>query len=259
MRHQTFIHSFAAISAAGICEPSGFRAWDAGQAGPSDVRRDQVLAKPYVNFGKLTLPDKLAFAAASLVFSHCPPGDPAATAITLGIPAGSLSTDLRYMESVLGGFPSPAVFSATLPSSAIADVAIFYGIKGPNRVIAGDEASGLTALELACMLLAAKKAPAVLWMCVNAVEQRDAGVPLLGDSAPATCGAFGLLLSEKEPADGFRARLTADFSGPGDGAKPSRDEVYFTDLFGLLREGKNGAVRAASRGIDATLSLVKEE
>ena len=143
MSARIFIESFSSLTAEGITEPSGMRGWDSGQKGPQDVRREQVLNKPYVNFGKLMLPDKLAFCAASAVLSNCEPANPETTAITLGICAGSLSTDLRYMESVLAGFPSPAIFSATLPSSAIANVAIYFGIKGPNRVIAGNSGSGL--------------------------------------------------------------------------------------------------------------------
>jgi hypothetical protein len=258
MSGRVFIESFSALRAEGITGPSGMRSWDSGQKGPQDVRRDQVLSKPYVNFGKLMLPDKLAFCAASAVLSNCEPANPETTAITLGICAGSLSTDLRYMESVLAGFPSPAIFSATLPSSAIADVAIYFGIKGPNRVVAGNSGSGLAALELACTILACGKASAALWLCVNAVEPQDAGIPLLDESVTAMCSAYALLLACRRLPGGLGIGLSASFAPAADKGAASRDEVYFTQLFGLLRERKSGTMHAVSGDTTATLSLAKE-
>jgi hypothetical protein len=162
------------------------------------------------------------------------------------------------MESVIAGFPSPAVFSATLPSSAIADIAIFYGLKGPNRVIAGNGASGLTALELAVSLLQTKKASTVLSLCVNAVDVQDAASPLFGGPTTASNSAFALLLSLQPGNGGTAMRLSASFSAaPKEGA-PARDELYFTELIRLLREQKSGILQAASCDVASTLSLAKE-
>jgi hypothetical protein len=253
-----YIESFSSLTAQGIAGPAGIRAWESGQNGPQDVRRDQVLSKPYVNFGKLMLPDRLAFCAASVVLSNCAMANPETAAITLGICAGSLSTDLRYMESVLAGFPSPAIFSATLPSSAITDIAIYYGIKGPNRVVAGNNGSGLAALDLACTILACGKASAALWLCVNAVEPQDIGIPLLDESFQQVCSAYALLLAGRRLPGGMGIRLSASFApAAGEGSR-SRDEVYFTELFRLLKEQKNGIVHSVSCDLAATLSLAKE-
>ena len=258
MSDAIYVESFSSLTAGGIAGPAGIRAWDRGQNGPQDVRRDQVLDKPYVNFGKLMLPDRLAFGAASVALSNCTMANPETTAITIGICAGSLSTDLRYMESVLAGFPSPAIFSATLPSSAITDIAIYFGIKGPNRVVAGNGASGLSALDLACTILACGKASAALWLCVNAVETQDAGIPLLDESVRTRMQRLCDVPCRPAPArrlghPPFGIVRTGHRQG-----SPSRDELYFTELFMLLHGRKNGSVNAASCDLAATLSLAKE-
>ncbi len=213
MNRSAYVESFAALLPQALAGRSGTRQWEEGQRGPRDVRRDQVLDKPYVNFGKLSLPDRLSFATAALILSRTEIGDKETTGITLGISAGSLSTDLRYMESLAAGFPSPALFSATLPSSAIADIAIYFGIKGPNRVIAGNGASGLIALEQAFSMLEMGKATAALWVCVNAVDLQDASCPLLGGTSDPLCSAFALLLSPRPGKQGCGMRLSASFSG----------------------------------------------
>jgi hypothetical protein len=257
MKRRIFIDSFGALLPEGIAGPSGTRPWDAGQAGPHDVRRDQVLEKPYVNFGKLMLPDKLAFCAAAAALSRYAIADGQTAAVTLGIPAGSLSTDLRFMESVRAGFPGPAVFSATLPSSAIADIAIYFGLKGPNRVVAGNAASGLTALELAVSLLETGKAACALSLSVNAVEAADAAGPLLGPAADRLCRAYAFLLTTMPQPGGLGTEMEASFAAGDNGAAHACDELYFTDLVRLLTAQKSGRVVAASCDVAATLSLLK--
>jgi hypothetical protein len=253
-----FLDSFSSLLPEGIAGPVGLRPWDAGQAGPQDVRRDQVLDKPYLNFGKLMLPDKLAFCAAAVALSRYVIADKEMAAITFGLCAGSLSTDLRYMESMLAGFPSPAIFSATLPSSAIADIAIYFGLKGPNRVIAGNAASGLTAFERAVSLLETDKAASVLSLSVNAVEPADAGSPLLDPAADRSCRAYAFLLTTTPQPGGLGMKMKASFTAGDDRAQDIRDELYFTEFVRLLSARKNGRIVAASCDVAATLELQKE-
>ena len=142
-----YLQSFSEISAEGITTRSGLLSWTSEQTGPEDIRRAQVLERPYMAFGKLNLPDKLAFSAASLALRNTVINDPAATALFLGIPEGSLSTDKEYLETLVNGTPSPALFSATHPSSPIADIAIFHHLKGPNICFAGGDSPFIAALE----------------------------------------------------------------------------------------------------------------
>ena len=121
---------------------SGFTPWDESQCGILGMRRDQVFDKPHTGFGKLLLPDKMAFAVASLALREVElPKDRTRVAIVLGSYTGSLSTDIEYMRSVADGFPSPAIFAATLPSSPLAEIAIMHSIMGPNRVFCGRNAA----------------------------------------------------------------------------------------------------------------------
>lgn len=251
MSRQLYLDSFSALLPDGIYCPQGFVPWADGQNGAQDVTRGQVLDKPYVNFGKLMLPDRLAFSAASLILSRYALQSRETTAITLGICAGSLSTDLRYMETVAAGFPGPAVFSATLPSSAIADIAIYFGLKGPNRVCAGNAASGLTAFELATLLLENGKAGTALVLSVNAVEPGDFNSPLLDPAIERKNRAFAFLVSAAPQKEGLGFRLNASFGRSDKEVPGGSGELYFTELTRLLLHGKNGSISAASCGMAA--------
>lgn len=161
-----YIESFSALHTDGFFSPAGRQNWEDDQRGPLDIRRPQVLSSIFPLFGKLNVPDKLAFSAAALALSGVDSPGGEQTGISIGVPYGSLSTDLKYAESVKSGFPSPAYFSATLPSSTISDIAIYYGIKGPNRIYAGGDCPGLSALDTASILLSGGKAARMLSLTV---------------------------------------------------------------------------------------------
>jgi hypothetical protein len=259
-----YLESFSALLPEGIITPGGVRLWDeAGQSGPADVTRGQVLDKPYLAFGKLSLPDRLAFSVSSLVLSSYPVADKDSAGICLGLPAGSLSTDLRYMESVCAGFPSPAVFSATLPSSAIADIAIFFGLKGGNRVIAGDAGSGLVALDCACTMLAAGKASTVIVVSVNAVEERDVSSPLLPADFDAENRAFAFLLSTQRRKGGLGLRFEASFGQCNKDLRPhGSGELYFYQLIKLLRDrawGGGACIECSAPDISGRIIMTNDE
>ncbi|MBN1575932.1 MAG: hypothetical protein JW913_05230 [Chitinispirillaceae bacterium] len=192
------VRSFSSIDAAGITTAEGFIAWESGQAGPRDIRRPQVLSAPYVAFGKLNLPDKLVFSASSLALRGRAPVDPEKTGIFLGIPHGSLSTDLLYRESLQGGAPSPALFSATLPSSAVTDIAIYHHIKGPDVVFAGGDAPLFAALEYGVMMLQCRRCTEALIVYVDEGTIAVRAAPTQEEIAPGPC-AYALLLGTCPP------------------------------------------------------------
>jgi hypothetical protein len=260
MNTPLFLESFAALLPRGICTRHGMKPWDSGQAGPADVLRGQVLDKPYVSFGKLSLPDRLAFSAASLALAEYPVDRKETAGICLGLPAGSVSTDLRYMESVVAGFPSPAVFSATLPSSAIADIAIFFGFKGENRVFAGGADSGLCALESALTLLAAGKAGTVLVLSVNAVETGDFSSLLLppGDYCREH-RAYAFLLSANPRPGGLGYGIAARFECCNKDQPQDSGELYFYQLAELILAGKSGTVDGTAAGTTCRITLTKDQ
>ncbi|HEX2958095.1 MAG TPA: beta-ketoacyl synthase N-terminal-like domain-containing protein [Chitinispirillaceae bacterium] len=176
------ITGFGLLDITGYHSLSGSFQWDSDQRGPVDVKRSQVLSKMYPGFGKLNLPDRLAFAAAALALPAQVDG--LSTGITIGAPYGSLSTDLAYMDSVRGGTPGPALFSATLPSSLVTDIAIYFGIKGPDRVFTGVGTPALYALESAGMMISCGKCDSALVVGVwetDDVTQSSAAALFIGD------------------------------------------------------------------------------
>lgn len=150
---KVYVNALSILHSSGIRTLDSLSPWENDQHGPQDIRRKQVLDTPYIAFGKLSFPDRLAFSAASLALRDCPLKSPDSAGLFCSIPCGSLSTDLLYRRSVADGAPSPALFSATLPSSAIADVAIYHHIKGPNAVFAGGDNAFSSALEYALLNL----------------------------------------------------------------------------------------------------------
>ena len=108
-------------------------------AGSTVNQTDLVGAKLGPRFARLDLLSKMAVLAVESLkvnFDELPRDR---VGICLAARAGSLSTDLEYWEgrNAVGG-PSPTLFAYTLPSAAIGEIAIRYGIKGPNLCFVGD-------------------------------------------------------------------------------------------------------------------------
>jgi hypothetical protein len=258
MKTPLFLDAFAALLPSGMYSPRGRVPWLDGQTGPQDVLREQVLDKPYPGFGKLQIADRLSFAAAALLFSHYENCAGDETGITLGIPAGSFSTDLRYLETVESGFPSPAIFSATLPSSAIADIAIYFGIKGPDRVFAGAGTSGLCAFDQGVLMLQNQKASTMLVVSAHAVEPQHMRSPLLPAYAAGENCVYAFLLTRKKRPSGLHFRIDTLF-GPGEKSLPVQPgESYFDKLVDLLLKNQNGAISFATDDYCGHISIEKD-
>jgi len=261
MKYCASVASFGALLPSGLYSPAGHASWNPGQRAVLDVTRDQILEKPYPGFGKLAIADRLAFAAASLALRgfDSQPGE--TYGLALGIPYGSLSTDLRYMESAAQGFPSPALFSATLPSSPIADVAIYYGFKGPCRVLCGAEGSGIGALEQALMLLHAQKATAMLVMVIHAIDPADNSCPLIAEGCSRENRAYAFLLTSAQSEHKPRRhglRLSIRFENPGAAQHGKPEEVYFDELLRLLSNHQTGNISFDVDTYHANMSIEKE-
>jgi Beta-ketoacyl synthase, N-terminal domain len=253
-----FLDSFAALLPEGILRSGACTPWNTGQKGPDDVLREQILDKPYPGFGKLHLADRLAFAAVAMLFSNYSPSSGDKNGIILATPAGSFSTDMHYLESLAETHPSPALFSATLPSSAIADAAIYFGLKGPNRVIAGDETSGLCAFEQALLLLQKNKAESMVVISLFAIEASHKACGLLGRFADAKNRAYAFLLTRNKNPNGLGFRLDANFVIPEKTLPVDARESYFHDMARMLMQRKNGRVSFGSGDYCGHISFEKD-
>lgn len=91
-------------------------------------------------FGRLDLQSRLALlAVASLKINFgALPRD--RIGIVLGTSAGSLTTDVNFWNGRNGvGGPSPTLFAYTLPSAASGEIAIHFGLTGPDLCFVGDD------------------------------------------------------------------------------------------------------------------------
>ena len=258
MNAPVYLDAFGALLPSGIYSPVGHIPWSSGQLGAHDVSREQTLDKPYPGFGKLQIADRLAFSVASLTLRHYENRGGENSGITLGIPYGSLSTDLRFMESLTEGFPSPALFSATLPSSPIADVAIYHGFKGPCRVISGNNASGLCAFEQALSILHLKKATTMLAISLYGIDPVDRDCPLTPQSLPKENSAYGFLLTSIKSNNGLNYRVNAHFDVPDAILPDLPGELYFDRLLSLMSNHQTGSSPFATQGYSGFISIEKD-
>jgi hypothetical protein len=252
MSAHLFVEGFASLAAEGIRSRTGLVAWEPDQERPADVRRSQVLNTPLPSFGKLMLPDKLAFGVVSVLLSYCDSPPDESVGVCMEAPWGSLSTDLCYAESVASGIPSPALFSATLPSSALSEVAIFYKLKGPNRVLAGEDTGGLACLDAAARLIASRKAQRMLVVLVRALDAQDCR-SLPGGTLPAAAQAYALLVSAT--ASALSRPLCIDVAQPLEPVQSRDGADYLRVVIGHLSAGTCAHIQVAGHGYAGAISL----
>lgn len=93
-------------------------------------------------FGRMDLTSQLALLAVEPFAAHFDSVPRNRIAICLAVRAGSLPTDLEYWKGRdAAGGPSPTLFTYTLPSAAIGEIAIRHRLTGPGLcfVNGGDE------------------------------------------------------------------------------------------------------------------------
>ena len=172
------IISFGSITSQRIISPRNIQKRDNEEL--AQFSREAVFSQPNRSFGKLSPVDKLTFGAAALALESTEEYDAQTLGIVLSSSQGSLTRDKAYMQTVNEGFPSPAFFSSTLPSSPIAEIAILFGIKGPNRVVNAPINRELFALENALLML--QKNEVILLVSVDESPQGSATALLLKNS-----------------------------------------------------------------------------
>ena len=95
-------------------------------------------------FGRLDLLSRLGLLAVESLgfdFSSVPSDR---VGVCLAVRAGSISTDIDYWNGRNDpGGPSPMLFTYTLPSSGIGEIAIRHRLTGPVLCVVGEEATAL--------------------------------------------------------------------------------------------------------------------
>ncbi len=175
-----------------------FSASETAHADPLNLTWSAISSDPFPRFGRLDPLCKCACAAVELTGMAAGGGEPRdEMAIVLATQFGCLDTDMAFTRS-LGqpGGASPKLFSYTLPSTAIGEIAIRYGIKGPNTCICPGPDTTCEALWEGAELIHAGECRSCLCVAADAVSHQSAstggGVPL--------ARAFAIILDSDEEA-----------------------------------------------------------
>src|SRR5580765_1044665 len=99
---------------------------------------DVRAARLGTRFGRMDLASQLALLAVEPLASHFDQLPRERIAICLAARTGSLATDAEYWKGrdAVGGL-SPTLFTYTLPSAAIGEIAIRHRLTGPNLCLVG--------------------------------------------------------------------------------------------------------------------------
>lgn len=252
-----FINGFSSISTNGIISSQkGIINFNEDET-PLSIGRKTVFSKLHTGFGKLNAPDKLAFSAASLVLDGADDINFENTGISLGSTTGSLSTDLRYMESIIDGFPSPAYFQATLPSSPVAEVAIMFKLKGPDRAIVKTKGAGLEAINAAVRLINKKKANNVLVLFINGSDPMDKENQFIKEINNNDPFAIALLISSSSSDKSKKMTIKSNYSSKKN--IQADDEVaYFLNLVESLYNSSAFKGTCTIDGITTEIHIEKD-
>ena len=135
-------------------------------------------------FGRMDLSSQLALLAVESFTPHFDSIPRDRIAIVLAARAGSLPTDMNYWEgrNAVGGL-SPTLFTYTLPSAAIGEIAIRHRLTGPNLCFVGDSRDVLIEAE---DFLRRNEADACVCVFVDVVTPGLSKTLLISETATAS-------------------------------------------------------------------------
>jgi len=264
------------LTAAGFASPTGFGGSQTGwtakpvpAGGPGALRWSAASDAPFDRFGRLDALSKCVLVAAEMC--GLPPvaeglGRPD-MAVVLGTRWGSLAVDLEFLRSIgAPGGASPALFSYTLPSTAIAEAAIRYRLAGPNLCLLAGAESGLLALWEGLELVAGGEADGCLCLAGDALGEGEKGSGVFCRNGPSGCCAqktpdpfsleavetargcaYAFVVEERSAALRrsrpalAEARIRREAPPPPDGPAAGLGELYQ-----FLAEGRAGALCLAA-------------
>lgn len=254
---QAYVHGFSLVDHSGIHANGTVTPWNTDNTDPREIRRSMVYSSALTSFGKLNIPDKMAFSAASLICCNREISDPRNTGITLATAFGSLSTDIRYMESVVSSIPRPAFFSATLPSSPVAEIAIIFKLQGPNRVFIDQRIPAFTSIEGAMRMLEAGKSDSILCIWARGIDKRDeSGIFAEGSNTRPESGA--LLLNNKPDPEKTAFLLTVSGDSTRNSMQTPMKESYFHDIIHAMEHESNISLNVDTPGFSGDIALTKD-
>lgn len=137
------------------------------------LRWRDVSDRPFSRFGRMGLLAKYAVAAAEL--AGLPPVEEAGkvpTAIVLATCSGVLTTDVAFQQTLRRTEgPSPLIFPYSLPTAALGEVSLRYGLTGPATAAVVAEALASNALLRGLECLIADEADHCLCLACEANDR----------------------------------------------------------------------------------------
>lgn len=150
MSAQLVITGMSSVEDAGFGGFDGLHAWPEGSTNNPKAWRWRLFSEePFDRFRRLDALSKRAMAATELLGIAPPPEGTKWTdiGVVLATREGCRETDIAFIESMkLPGGGSPKLFSYTLPSTAIGEVAIRNKLCGPNLCVLPIGDTGAVAL-----------------------------------------------------------------------------------------------------------------
>lgn len=129
---------------------------------------DQLFPRVPARFGRFDDFTKFGFTAVGLALQESGWTDSAKsydTGLIISTQYGVMRTDLTYYATTIDQdalLSSPNLFSYTLPVSVIGECAVFFHLTGPAFCIGDDGRGGMSALEIALILLQGKQVPRMI-------------------------------------------------------------------------------------------------
>jgi len=232
------------ITACGCVDEDGFGSalsWTPWPGGVPRLRWRTFSDRAFDRFGRLDLLCKYAAAAVEML------GLPAVAegesrpdlALLLGSNTGSFDTDVKFVRSIdEPGGASPTLFSYTLPSTALGEIAIRHRVTGPGMCVMAGPESGLLALWEGAAWVAEGGVGGCICIGCDAVSASVA------DVASAHAYAFLVLGEAAVAAQGNAPLARLELSPPPDGTI-RKTQRPLRRLFRLLASGGGKAPDAA--------------
>lgn len=210
------------VTAAGMIDARGWggtcfpwRTWaetpskGEGPSSPTTFRWQDLFGKPSRSFARADPLTKIASAAAELLspaFETADDEERTSIGVTMGTSSGSLEIDGRYWQFVKReGKGSPMMFTYTLPSTALGEIAIRHKLRGPILCLLCTPQENGQALDEACRAIALGEAESFVCVYANAVEEEAShfsrAIDNNGETGAVESAAYAVLVESAEAAE----------------------------------------------------------
>ncbi|MCP4638974.1 MAG: hypothetical protein GY851_01000 [bacterium] len=206
MMRPTVITRCAYVDDTGYGTPTRSGVWS--DAGKDALHWKTIANEPFPRFGRLDALCRHAVASVELLGLDVPSEDAVdpGVAVVFHSTHGCLATDAAFIGTLSQpGGGSPKLFSYTLPSVALGEIAIRYRLGGPTLCVMSDESWSVAALWEGVDLVQSGDADACV--CVSAEAVPPEATPFSGVEEPCGRFAYAFLVERADRSDATRPPL----------------------------------------------------